>query len=417
MRSSETAPRMMGVITKPDGVLSQGDALQMVKFASNEELRLGLGWHVVRNLSHEQLDRSPQRRDSEERTFFGSGIWSRLPSKDLGIESLRQKLCQRLFESIKRTLPQLILEMNDKLATTRHSIAQLGRVRKNTKDCLWYLSEIKSTMQQLISAASEGVYDDPNISTFFGKGDFTKLRNLITRRSDTFNREIRGSGKTFTVSTDPVKSQALFGTLGEDHAKPIFQWPYYLPLSDKAPCKITAQSYCRALSMNMTQNIGKNLPDLPNFRDIQAVFRSQSVRWKHLARAHVESCYEDTLRFMSEATLHVAGPYTSARLLEEYIRPSLENRHAVLAEKVDELLWPFEQCHPITSRPGYATMARLFLDSNDQRQTEGSRPGTTFLTYAQRMHFTIEQMHAANVLDRAEAYYQVCSRFRVLRFQ
>jgi hypothetical protein len=113
----------------------------------------------------------------------------RLPSKALGIESLRQKLCQRLFESSKRDLPQLIDEMASQLVATRRNIDQLGRVRKNAKNCLWYLSEIKSSRHQLASATFEGVYDDPNISAFFGKGDFTKLRNLITSR---YWQDLRG---------------------------------------------------------------------------------------------------------------------------------------------------------------------------------------------------------------------------------
>jgi hypothetical protein len=67
MRSPDIAQRMMSVITKPDGTLSQDDALKMVDLASNEDLRLELGWHVVRNLSHGEQDRSPKHRDSEER--------------------------------------------------------------------------------------------------------------------------------------------------------------------------------------------------------------------------------------------------------------------------------------------------------------------------------------------------------------
>jgi hypothetical protein len=406
MRSPDIAQRMMGVITKPDGALSQDDALKMVDLASNEDLRLGLGWHVVRNLSHEEPDRSPKHRDSEERKFFASGVWSRLPSKDLGIEPLRQKLCQRLFESIKRDLPQLIDEMTSQLTTTRRSIDQLGRVRKNAKDCLWYLSEIKSSMHQLASAASEGVYDDPNISAFFGKGDFTKLRNLITIRSDLFNREIRGTGKTYAVSPETRENEEMDDYESPD---PVFQPPYYSSRHDEGPYNITIQAYCSALSMAMTQNRGKNLPDLPNFRDIQAVFRSQSIRWNGLARTHVESCFDDTLTFMSEAILHVAGPYTSSRLLEEYIRPSLEKRRAMLVDKLDELLWPFAQCHPITARPEYTTMPRLLLDTSDRRQTEKNDSATMWSRHAQRYRFTIDHIHAAHVFDRAEAYYEVCS--------
>lgn len=358
MQIPEISKRMMGVITKPDGALSQDDALKMIDLARNEDLRLGLGWHVVRNLSHEETDRSPQHRDSEEMRFLTSGVWSRLPSKDLGIASLKSKLCQRLFECIKRELPALIDEMNEELVSTRRSIEQLGRVRKTAKDCLWYLSEIKGSMHQIASAASDGIYDDPKIADFFGKGHFTKLRNLITIRSDDFNHAIRTSGKTFMVSRDSGENESM----EYESPEPVFQPPYYLSRSDEGPFEITIDAYCSVLSESMTQNRGKNLPDLPNFRDIQAVFRSQSIRWNSLARAHVESCFDDTLTFMGEAISHVAGQYTSSWLLEEYIQPALEARRKTLIDKLEELLWPFTECHPITMHPEYATMPRLLLD-------------------------------------------------------
>lgn len=138
---------------------------------------------------------------------------------------------------------------------------------------------------------------------------------------------------------------------------PTFQPPYYSFRPDEGPYNITAGSCCRVLSEAMFDNRGKNLPYLPNFRDIQAVFRSQSIRWNSLAREHVESCYHDTLTFMDEAILHIAGPDTSSRLLEVYIRPALEKRRTMLMDKLDEILWTFARCHPITARSDYVTLA------------------------------------------------------------
>jgi hypothetical protein len=408
MRSPKIAQRMMGVITKPDGALSRDDANKMVDLARNEELQLGFGWHVVRNLSHEEEDRTPEHRDLEERRFLTSGVWSRLPMRDLGIQSLRQKLCQRLFESIKRDLPLLIQEMDDQLRATNRSIDQLGSVRETAKDCLWYLAEIKSRMYQLASAASDGVYDDPNISDFFSKGDFTKLRNSITSKSDAFNQKIRGTGKTYIVLQDTELFESTDGVAFES-AEPVFQPPYYASRHDEGPYGLTVDSYCNILSSAMKQNRGKNLPDLPNFRDIQAVFRSQSIRWNSLAKAHIESCYDDTFKFMSEAILHVAGEYTSSKLLDNYVRPALEMRRAALMDKLDELLWPYTKCHPITAHPEYVNMPRLLLEPGDTEDINVNEPGMTWLRHAQMHRFSVDNMHAAHVLDRAEAYYEVDS--------
>ena len=407
MRNPEIAQHMMGVITKPDGVLSQDDALKSIDMARNEELRLGFGWHVVRNLSHEAKDRTPEHWDLEERRFFTSSVWSRLPSKDLGIESLRQKLCQRLFESIKRDLPLLIQEMDSQLKATHCSIEQLGSVRSTAKDCLWYLAEIKRSMYQLAVSASDGVYDDPNTSEFFGKGDFAKLRHSITNSNHIFNQKIRSSGKTFIVLQDTEQTEPMIGVEVLEPVKPVFQPPYYASRHDEGPYTLTVDSYCKVLSSAMIQNRGKNLPDLPNFRDIQAVFRSQSIRWDSLAKAHIESCYDDTAKFMSEAMLHVAGEHTSSKLLDKYVRPALELRRAALVEKLDELLWPYTKCHPITSHPEYTSMPRLLLEPGDTGMVDLNEPGTMWSHHAQTHRFSTDSLHAAHVLDRAEAYYEV----------
>lgn len=364
---------------------------------------------MVRNLSHEEKDRTPEHRDQEERRFFTSSVWSRLPGKDLGIESLRQKLCQRLFESIKRDLPVLIQEMENQLTTTHRSIEQLGSVRKTAKDCLWCLAEIKRSMYQLASSASDGIYDDPSISEFFAKGDFTKLRNSITNRNHIFNQKIRSTGNTFIVLQDIELTEPMTGVAAFKSVEPVFQPPYYASRHDEGPYNLTVDSYCNIFSSAMTQNRGKNLPDLPNFRDIKAVFRSQSIRWNSLAKAHIESCYDDTFRFMSEAVLHVAGEYTSSRLLEKYVRPALESRRATLVDKLDELLWPYTKCHPITAHPEYISMQRLLLEPGDTGKVNANEPGTMWLRHAQMHRFSTGNLHAAHVLDRAEAYYEASS--------
>ena len=408
MQSSEIAKRMMGVITKPDRVLSQDDSLEMIALASNQGLQLGLGWHIIKNLSHEEADRSPKHRDSEEHTFFASGVWSQLPASDLGVKSLRGKLCQRLFETIRRDLPDLIMEMEDQLAATRRSIEQLGRVRENAKDCLWYLAEVKRSMGQITSAASDGIYDDPNLAKFFGKGDFTKLRNLITVRSDSFNRSIRSTGKTFVVRTVTDFKNVTADVMPYTSIAPVFRPPYFSPelrVGD-GPYRITVDAYCKILSAAMTQNRGKNLPGLPNYRDIQSVFRSQSIRWHRLAKSHVEQCYDDTLEFMSEAIFYSAGKYTGTKLLEMYIRPSLEKRRASLMEKLEELLWPFTRCHPMTAHPEYVNMPSLLPDAPNSAQMDKRGSGTVWTHHARSKGFAVELLQAAHVLDRAEAYYE-----------
>lgn len=106
--------RTLGVITRPEGILEKADALRMHRLARNEdaELKLGLGWHVIKKPQH---DHTLQHRGSQESDFFKSGIWSTLPSADLGVSSLSDKLSHILFACVQREMPHILSELKTQL--------------------------------------------------------------------------------------------------------------------------------------------------------------------------------------------------------------------------------------------------------------------------------------------------------------
>jgi len=106
--------RTLGVITRPEGILEKADALRMHRLARNEdaELKLGLGWHVIKK---PQNGHSLQQISSQESAFFGSGIWSTLPSADLGVSALSHKLSHILFTCIQQEMPNILTELTNRL--------------------------------------------------------------------------------------------------------------------------------------------------------------------------------------------------------------------------------------------------------------------------------------------------------------
>ena len=116
MINSELAihKRTLGVITRPEGILEKADALRMHRLARNDdaELKLGLGWHVIKKPQH---GHSLQQIDSQEAAFFGSGIWSTVPSADLGVSALRDKLARVLFTCVQHEMPRILTELMDQL--------------------------------------------------------------------------------------------------------------------------------------------------------------------------------------------------------------------------------------------------------------------------------------------------------------
>lgn len=97
---------------------------------------------------------------------------------------------------------------------------------------------------------------------------------------------------------------------------------------------------------------------------------------------------------MDEATFHASGKYTGSRLLEMYIRPSLENRRVSLIEKVEELLWPSTRCHPMTAHSKHVNLSSILPESFGMVDTRFA-----WTRHARSEGFTAEHLHAAYVLD------------------
>jgi hypothetical protein len=94
--------------------LEKADALRMHRLTRNDdaELKLGLGWHVIKK---PQPGHSLQQIGSQESAFFELGVWSTLPSADLGVSALRNKLAHILFTCVQHDMPRIPTELMDQL--------------------------------------------------------------------------------------------------------------------------------------------------------------------------------------------------------------------------------------------------------------------------------------------------------------
>ena len=192
--------RTLGVITKPDRLISGSDLEQnAISIAKNETLQLGLRWHVLSNLPHEDTDRSPLRRDEMESQFFANSEWSQLNRRDVGVSSLRKKLSEQLFKRIAADLPDLVSEMRKKLRHCKIDLDRLGPARTTTTQQRAYLSKVFNTLRRLIEDALEGDYHKKEFESFFDGSVEKGLRDRITNATVEFASEMRKMGKQFMI--------------------------------------------------------------------------------------------------------------------------------------------------------------------------------------------------------------------------
>lgn len=191
--------RAMGIITKPDLVpKNSDDELAVIEMARNNEVHLGLGWHVLRNVGHHEEQSVRDRRDELESAFFSTGAWSNIDAENVGISNLRKKLSKNLLLGIRRDLPKLVEEMQTELTRCTGSLDLLGESRESAGQQRAYFAKIVSQLQRLVEAGLDGRYSEAD-SKFFNGAEGKQLRDTINGELREFAATLRDNGKTFHI--------------------------------------------------------------------------------------------------------------------------------------------------------------------------------------------------------------------------
>lgn len=169
--------RTLGLITKPDKIDHGSDSEKYyVEMAQNLNVKLTLGWHVLRNKSFDTMDDTPDQRDNREASFFAGSMWNCLETFQLGIEALRERLREVLWNQICRGLPGVKTDVQTGIEDCRVKLAQLGTCRDTMKAKQKYLLHISSRMTKLVQAAIYGVYADSFFESKPGNTDVFERR-------------------------------------------------------------------------------------------------------------------------------------------------------------------------------------------------------------------------------------------------
>ena len=113
--------RVLRVVTKPDE--AGGDAEDYIRDVTNQEEGQ---WHVLRNRSRDELRQgiTAEQRDAKEREFFSLSPWNVIPKERCGIENLRTRLDDRLFQTSFRQLPLLQQKLTAQLEEYRTQLSE-----------------------------------------------------------------------------------------------------------------------------------------------------------------------------------------------------------------------------------------------------------------------------------------------------
>ncbi|CAH0025033.1 unnamed protein product [Clonostachys rhizophaga] len=320
--------RTLGIVTKPDTLLQGSPTEQkFISLVKNDDIKFSLGWHVLRNLDSEEGSYSLEHRNAREEYFFSRGSWAGIPASSLGIKNLRSRLSKLLVQQIAIELPALITEIGAKSSWCISQLNQMGKPRESMDEKRAYLVQLSQSFQRLVTAATEGTYNDKffaDATTGFDK----RLRAVIQKLSISFSTDMRKNGRGYVVSSK----------------------------GKTAGCKarvLTHDQLCEEVMDLVEKTRGRELPGLLNPMIISDLFRKLSSPWEAIASSYVEKVWKATQTFLNQALKAVTDNGTAEAIMNVALRPKLARIREDLHIKLNELLQPHREGHPITYRDNF----------------------------------------------------------------
>ncbi|KKZ63199.1 dynamin GTPase [[Emmonsia] crescens] len=344
--------RTLGIITKPDTLAPGSEDEEMyISYASNEHIKLNLGWHVLRNRDYETKDVLDDARDELEREFFETGSWATVSREFVGIDSLRYRLSKLLLGHIRKTLPGLIAEIQDSVSKYEAKVESLGNERSTLRQQKEYLLNISGRFEKITGQAVHGMYFD----SFFGglysnspTSDFRRLRAVIRALNQEFAGDMLMKGRRRVIIDDVDDSgveapgNAEGASTDEDSTK-----------LGSLPKRITRADLEKEINELASKNRGIELPGNPNQYLVGDLFRDQSRPWEGIAYNHITNVWEAVNHFVEQLLKHITDEFTHSRVLRTVLDPKLENIKENLQDKLKEMLSYHKRGHPLPLDVGF----------------------------------------------------------------
>lgn len=96
--------RTLRVLTKPD-LVDKGAEQNVIGLVNGRGSHSDLGWVLVRNLGHSELQEGTVNRDEAEKAFSHHSPWSSVDPQKFGIQALKTRLQELLTSNVRREFP------------------------------------------------------------------------------------------------------------------------------------------------------------------------------------------------------------------------------------------------------------------------------------------------------------------------
>ncbi|TVY58344.1 Interferon-induced GTP-binding protein Mx [Lachnellula cervina] len=383
--------RTLGIITKPDRIDGEGSQRVFLELAQNLDIHLKLGWHVIKNREATEANYTLEQRKGSESKWLSESIFKALAPNHLGIDSLRKRLSQLLFEHIRRELPKLKDEVERKLETSEQQLKLMGKGRSTPQQCKTFLTEMSMRYYQTCKAAVDGHYEGGH---FHQGADYTSGNTTSSRRTRAviqslniqFETAVRKHGHKYHIAnmvtnkpaskdsySEDERSEDGEGSNSENESKNPdnvsgFQWPSKPETMNKADALVWVHH-------KMKSTRGKELVGNFNPLLIGELFWEQSSKWHEFAAAHVKRVAGFCARFLKDLLIEEC-PSDLQNRVSDIIIDALRRRRQAADQELAKIKEDLED-HPTNYNHYYTDTITKFRQAEQAKLLTKAVEGAT----------------------------------------
>jgi hypothetical protein len=312
--------RTLGIITKPDMAETEAKQMEFINLASNKDKRnkLQLGWHVLRNRKHDEMDYTPEERNKAEMEFFSDPKcnWGRLlKSNQLGVEALSKRLSTQLIRHIAAEVFKVRNDIEIMLEQCREKLSQLGEGKDTPEEMRAELYRWCERSLRMTQAAVQGHGINPSGEDFFpyandGPNYARNFRSRVVIQNKAFAATMENWGAACLIIDDDGTQHPNRQPKNEGNRFPEIKISDYIknvvkPLIDDNPGT--------ELSMDTNPLLAYRL------------FQSYSRNWVQLATEHITAVHNLCDEFLVQVLQVAWPPQTQTRIWSGFIKSELDS--------------------------------------------------------------------------------------------
>ena len=340
---------------------------------------------MLKNRTFEEGDASLDERNAAEAVYFRKSNFKDLPESSVGIDTLRTRLSQMLFDHVKHELPKLRSDLGEALASAKAQLSKLGEPRIQPSECKDYLSGISVNCSQICTAAVKGHYEgeyfnvDPDryLSSQVPV-PLRRLRAVVQFKNTDFASVMRIRGHKYQVEL--FNAPNTFDANGVDEAGDAEE----AQLSDKnesilrvpKPVKLDREAAIAWVRGALVNTRGQEL--LGNFNPLLVgeLLWEQCSKWKAIAEDHLMDVAAICNKFLQELLQDLCSNDVSSRLQACLIQDALQARYDGAAQELEKILLDTKS-YPINYNHYYTDTIRKRRQERQKKSLEKSIESAT----------------------------------------